>query len=95
MNPRKVAFTLAKAVMQFWQSLDENLDVVDDDGSSNQKVVRDEATGSVGNIDDAELSAGKTDSDMVRLIYCWFTFLLSHQPIQNFVVYYLSIFLSI
>ncbi|KAI4329872.1 hypothetical protein MLD38_028207 [Melastoma candidum] len=39
-NLKKVAFTLAKDVMQFWRSMEENFDVAIDNGSSDAKLVR-------------------------------------------------------
>ncbi|KAI4326385.1 hypothetical protein MLD38_031706 [Melastoma candidum] len=63
-NLKKVAFTLAKDVMQFWRSM-ENLDVAIDNGNSDGKLV------CVGPVDserivDTEVRAGAEDPDMVK-----------------------------
>ncbi|KAI4340310.1 hypothetical protein MLD38_025160 [Melastoma candidum] len=61
-NHKKVAFTLAKGVMQFWGSMENNLNIVEDSGSSDGKVLRGEPA-DLGRDVDAEGSSGKVDPD--------------------------------
>ncbi|KAI4304569.1 hypothetical protein MLD38_040059 [Melastoma candidum] len=89
-NHKKVAFTLAKDVMQFWGSMEDNLNFVEDNGSSDEKVRRCEPADSGRDVE-AEGSSGKVDPDTGQELCDNDMSLQSHKkcPLQSYAVRFL------